>query len=112
VFLNLENIRGDNDGATFDVYLSFPVPGQSSALPDTYVGSISLFGVRKASRPDSQHGGKGVSQVLDITEVFDKLSAGGNPLLGQLTVRFVPVTDVRAEDRITVGRVSLYRQGH
>lgn len=112
VFLNLENIRGDNDGATFDVYLSFPVPGQHSALPDQRVGSISLFGVRKASRPDSQHGGKGVSHVLDITEVFDKLSASSGPLLGQLSVRFVPVTDVRAEDRITVGRVSLYRQGN
>ncbi|MGE8177504.1 tyrosinase family protein [Pseudomonas fluorescens] len=111
VYLNLENIRGNNDAATFDVYVSLPTEGSSSALPDQCVGSISLFGVRKASSPDSQHGGKGVSHVLEITDVFDKLSASGHPVLAKLQVRFVPVTDVQAEDNITVGRVSVYRQG-
>jgi len=112
VFLNLENIRGNNDAATFDVYVSLPGEGKAPALPDECVGSVSLFGVRKASSPDSQHGGKGVSHVLEITDLFDKLTASGVPDLTQLKVRFVPVTDVQPEDNITVGRVSVYRQGH
>lgn len=112
VFLNLENIRGDNDGATFDVYVSLPGDGQPSPLPEQCVGSISLFGVRKASSPDSRHGGKGVSHVLEITDIFDRLSASGIPDLAQLKVRFVAVTDVQPEDHITVGRVSVYRQGN
>ncbi|MFJ2364113.1 tyrosinase family protein [Pseudomonas sp. NPDC087697] len=111
VFLNLENIRGDNDAATYDVYISLPVEGQPSAHPDVRAGSISLFGVSNASRTDNQHGGKGLSHVLEITDIFDKLSASGAPDLTKLTVRFVAATEILPGDNISVGRVSVYRQG-
>lgn len=111
VFLNLENIRGNNDAATYDVYISLPVEGQSSAAPDVRAGSISLFGVSNASRTDSQHGGKGLCHVLEITDIFDKLSASGAPDLTKLTVRFVAATQILPGDNVSVGRVSVYRQG-
>ncbi|MFI4976633.1 MAG: hypothetical protein ACHP84_19025, partial [Caulobacterales bacterium] len=110
IYLNLENIRGFNDAATFYVYVNLPQGADPAAHPECLAGPISLFGVRKASAPDGEQAGNGVSEVLDITRIVDALHLSG-AALDHLKVTFTPGPHVKAGDRITVGRVSVYREG-
>jgi tyrosinase len=111
VFLNLENIRGVNDSAMFYVYVNLPKDAKPEDHPDHLAGVVSLFGVRKATREDSAHGGSGLNESLEITDVVDKLHLNNALDVDQLSVRFVSRTNIRPEDGISVGRVSVYRQG-
>lgn len=110
VFLNLENIRSNKDGAVIEVYVN--VPGvDRTQHPDVHVGTIALFGARQASLADQPHGGQGVTEVLDITHVVDTLYLAGNlNTLSNLEVRFLPRSGLTQEDNVTVERVSIYRQ--
>jgi tyrosinase len=72
---------------------------------------VSLFGVSKASRADDKHGGNGINETLEITDIIDALHLNNKLDLDHLTVRFVPRTKIQAADEISVRRVSVYRQG-
>lgn len=111
IFLNLENIRGRNDAAIFYVYVNLPQDANPEEHPDRLAGVVSLFGVQNATRTDDAHAGNGINEVLEITEIVDALHSSGTVDLDHLSVRFVPRTDVRPEDDISVGRVSVYREG-
>ncbi|HZQ34699.1 MAG TPA: tyrosinase family protein, partial [Dehalococcoidia bacterium] len=111
VFLNLENIRGLNDATVFYVYVNLPDDADPAAHPDHLAGVVSLFGVRKASRVDDAHAGNGINEALEITEVIDRLHLNDALDLDHLRVRFVPRTTIRPQDRISIGRVRVYRQG-
>ncbi len=107
VFLNLENIRGVNDAAVFYVYVNHP----SAAVPEALIGAVSLFGVRKATATDQAAAGNGITESLEMTDWVDQLRAAGVQDLNDIRVRLVPRTAVRPEDNISVGRISIYRQG-
>ncbi|HEY0332079.1 MAG TPA: tyrosinase family protein [Rhodopseudomonas sp.] len=111
VFLTLENIRGVNDAAVFYVYIDLPKDAKPEDNPDHLAGVVSLFGVRKASATDSTHGGNGINETLEITNVIDKLHLGHKLDADQLNVRFVSRTEITPDDAISVGGVSVYRQG-
>jgi tyrosinase len=111
VFLNLENIRGVNDAAVLDVYVNLPKGAKPEDNPDHLAGVVSLFGVRKATRRDSAHGGNGISETMEITDIVDKLHLNNALDLDHLDVRIVPRNQIRPGDDISVQRVSVYRQG-
>ena len=111
VFLNLENIRGVNDAAVLDVYVNLPKDAKPEDNPHHLAGAVSLFGVRKATRPDSAHGGNGISQTMEITDIVDRLHLNNALDLDHLDVHIVPRTEIRPGDDISVQRVSVYRQG-
>jgi tyrosinase len=111
VFLNLENIRGVNDAAVFYVYVNLPKGAKPEDNQDHLAGVVSLFGVRKATRTDSAHGGSGINESIEITDVVDRLHLNNTLDLNQIDVRFVPRTGIGPDDDISVGRVSVYRQG-
>ena len=73
VFLNLENIRGGNDGVIFDIYVGLPPGAKPEDHPENRAGAVALFGVAKASRDDGGHGGNGLVKVVEITKVIDAL---------------------------------------
>jgi tyrosinase len=108
VFLNLENIRAANDAAVFYVYVNLPDDADPKEHPENLAGVVSLFGASKASREGS---GNGITEVLEITHVIDALHLDNALDLEQLKVRFVPHTNIGPKDQISVGRVSVYRQG-
>jgi tyrosinase len=112
VLLNLENVRGVQDAAELDVYINLPEGAKHGDHPELFAGSVSLFGLRKASEKDEKHGGAGLNLVLDITEIVDALHLKKELDVDSLNVRIVPAHEVRDEDQITVGRVSIYRHGH
>lgn len=112
VFLKLENIRGFNDAALFSVYVGLPPEADPASHPENLAGTVSMFGVSKASRDATgSEGGNGLTQVFDISSIVDSLHLhGGLQDLESLDVRFVPYRPVRPESRISVGSVKMLRQ--
>lgn len=100
VYLQLENIRGTRDAQKLNVYVN----GQNA-------GSVGLFGLRKASAQDAEHAGEGLTFVLDITDIIDNLFLDNALNVDSLDVKILPRQAVPNSEEITVGRVSIYRQG-
>lgn len=100
VYLQLENVRGTRDSFILNV-----------SVNQQRAGSVALFGLRKATLKDGGHGGEGLTFVLDITNIIDNLFLNSTLDADSLDVRIVPNNAVPDSEEITVGRVSLYRQG-
>jgi tyrosinase len=111
VFLNLENVRGQFDAAAFDVYVGVPDGENLADHPERLAGTIAPFGLRKASDPEEEHAGQGLTFVLDITDIVDELHLSNSFDVDRLPVRIVPMHPIPDEAPITVGRISLFRQG-
>jgi tyrosinase len=111
IFLNLENIRAADDAVVLDVYINLPNSANPSDHPELYTGSVSFFGVSNASRSDQPHGGQGVTKVLEITDIIDTLHLSGEFDVSNLKVEFFSRKELKPADKVTVERVSIYRQG-
>lgn len=104
VFLNLENIRSKSDHVVIDVFVEAP------GAEEHHAGTFSLFGAQRASDPDAPHGGHGLTEVLEITDLVDELFASdGLDDLAHLEVHLRPRNEVTDEDDVSVGRVSVFR---
>jgi len=111
VFLNLENVRGQSDAAAFRVYVGVPAGEDPARHPDLLAGTIAPFGMRKATQPDSEHSGQGLTYVLDITKIASELNADGSFDTNHVPVQLVPLRALSEAQRISIGRISVYRQG-
>ena len=100
VYLRLENVRGEIDATK--LYVS---------INQQQVGHVALFGLRRASSVDGPHGGEGLTFVLDITDAVDNLFLGNALDTDSLDVRIEPNHQVPDDEELTVGRISIYRQG-
>ncbi len=100
VYLRLENVRGSIDATK--LYVS---------VNQQPVGRVALFGLQRASSQDGAHGGEGLTFVLDITNVVDNLFLGNALDANSLDVRIEPNHEVPDDEELSVGRVSVYRQG-
>ena len=110
VFLNLENVKGSSDGASFKVYVGLKPSEDPEQHPENMAGVVTLFGVHEASAQDGSHGGNGLNKVVEITKVVDRLHLDGVRELNEMPVRFV-LRRGQASD-IQIGRISIYRQGN
>ena len=99
-YLQLENVRGNIDANKLDV-----------SVNQQHVGTVALFGLRRASLKDGAHGGEGLTFVIDITDVIDNLFVDNALDANSLDVRITPSNPVADAAKITIGRVSVYRQG-
>jgi tyrosinase len=111
VFLNLENVRGKNDATSFSVYVGVPAGEPVANYSNRLAGSTALFGVRAASEPDGEHGGQGLTYVFDITRIVQELHADSSLDVEQLPVRIVPTNPVSDDEQLSIGRISIFRQG-
>ncbi len=106
VFLSLDNIRGFQEAALVKVYVG--IQGAAGDPPGELAGTISGFGVSRATRTGA---GNGITQVFDISGIVDDLHLQGALAdLEQLKVTFVPVTPLQPDGAISVGAVKLLRQ--
>ena len=120
IYLNLENITGTGVPGDFKVYIDMPNDTQPPAL----AGIMTTFGLERASDPNRRHGGSGLSQVFEITELADQLGLTQGAV-SQLHVSFVRdavplaenavpqgleeyVQPPRRDSAIRVGRISLF----
>jgi tyrosinase len=104
VFLRLEQIKTSHDGIPFTVYLDTP-DGQEHRA-----GLVTLFGASQASEPDGEHGGEGMTRVIEVSRIIDELHAADALKGGALRVRLVPRYPVPDAVDLSIGRISLYRQ--
>lgn len=111
VLLNLEGVRGQSDTVPFHVYVGLPEGADPAGHPELLAGSIAPFGLTEASRSDSDQGGGGLTFVLEITHIVDRLHAEGSFDVDTLEVTIVPVHAVTEEDNVSIGRISIFRQG-
>jgi tyrosinase len=111
VFLTLDNVVG-TFGGVLSVYINMPEDGKPAQYTQLRAGSIGLFGLRQASEPSGKHGGKGMNFTLDITKVIDQLHLSQSFDLDTLAVSLVASRAIPGSAPITVGRISIYRQGH
>ncbi len=109
IYLNLQDIRGLNDAAIFEAYIGLPKNTVPNDQPDYLGGVVSLFGVSRQSSVDRRRG-DGLSKIIDITPVVDRMYVGGRLRRDTLSIQIVPTSDIRPEDRISIGRISLYRR--
>lgn len=110
VFLNLENVRSRTDAVLFKVYVGLQTDADPADNPDNLAGTISLFGTALASDPMESHAGAGITHVIEITDIVDRLflnDAFGTP---ELSVDLVPVSDIPAAAGVEIGNISIYRQ--
>jgi len=110
VLLNLEDVRGTHDGTVLSVYIDLPAGAKAGGPGELLAGSVGLFGLRRASEQDAQHGGEGLTFTLDVTKIVDDLHLRNALAVDSLPVRVVPYQPVPDDEEITIGRVSLYRQ--
>ena len=106
VYLNVENIVGTDNTASYRVYINTP-EGQPPSK-EHYAGLLPMFGVAEASRDGDQHGGSGLTQVLDITDLVNRLKGANTWRPDDLKVTFVPKRKERTGSGLKVGRISLY----
>lgn len=111
VYLNLENVRGTQDASVLNVYVNLPEGANPKDHPELLAGSVGLFGLRRASMRDGRHGGQGLSFVLDITKIVDSLYLNKALDVDSIRVSILPHRAVPDQSEVTVGRVSIYRQG-
>lgn len=111
VFLNLENVRGVDDSAILQVYVDLPEGASPADHPELRAGSLALFGLEQASLPDGPHAGQGLNLGLEITKVIDTLQVDDKLNTNALDVRIVPRNPVPEDAKISIGRVSIFRQG-
>jgi tyrosinase len=109
--LRVEDVTGTNPATpAYEVYLNVPPDERPADHPNRRAGTIASFGIPEASRPDAEHGGVGITDVFDITQVVQTLKDedGG---IDAIAVTIVPADlDGEAEDGgdVHAGRVSLY----
>jgi tyrosinase len=111
VYLNLENVRGTRDATALSVFVDLPEGASPADHPELLAGTVGLFGLRRASTPGGQHVGGGLSFLLDISAIVDRLHLGGALNADALRVTIVPNRPLPDEPDVVVGRVSVYREG-
>jgi tyrosinase len=111
VYLNLENVRGSSNSAVLSVYIDLPGQAKPADHPELFAGSVGLFGLRRASEKEGVHGGGGLSFVLDITPVVDHLHLNRAFDSDSLGVKIVPDQPIPDRSPITIGKISIYREG-
>ncbi|WP_312076764.1 tyrosinase family protein [Chryseobacterium sp.] len=100
IYLVLENVKGNINANTLEV-----------SVNDQHAGFISLFGLRNASLGDSHGGRNGLSFSLDITQIIDQLHLENNlENVNSLDVKVAPDNEILPDTKITVGRISIYRE--
>ena len=112
VYLQLDQVKGALDGAVVGVYIDLPANPTPEQLRACHAGDVGLFGLRRASAAHGEHGGEGLSFVLDVSHLFDRLHQQGRITEGSVQVTLKPRRALPQSSKIEVGQLSLYRQPH
>ncbi len=105
VLLHLENLEGKENAGSYDVFVNLPRRADPGDHPQLHAGRISMFGARAAKRRVRDHARVGFSFVLDVTRIYQALSAAGSWDPEHVRVSLVPVYDW--SDEVKVGRISV-----
>lgn len=100
IYLQLENVKGTSNNNFLSVYVN-----------GAFVKAVSLFGIRRASMPDTSHGGSGLTFKLNITKIIDDLYLSKSFNIDALNVQIKTKNLIPSSTKITIDRISIYRVG-
>src|SRR3954453_7364846 len=86
VYLNLENVTGTGIAADYAPFIDRP----DDAEQPVRIGTLTPFGIARASLADGNQGGSGINQVFDITCIAEKLGITDGSI-DRLHVSFDPL---------------------
>ncbi|WP_258600095.1 tyrosinase family protein [Mesorhizobium sp. AR10] len=109
LYLALESVKGNLASGMLDVYLDLPEGAKPEEHAEKHVGSVALFGLNVASKPDGPHGGNGLSYTIDVTDQAKQFTAAGLGK-GLLKVTLQTRDGHSGDATITVGRLSLIKR--
>ena len=113
-FLRVEDVTGEQPAApAFDIYLNLPEGARASDHSELRVGSVASFGIPEATKREGEHGGIGVTDVFEITNVVRALGERGAWDETTVTVTVVPVDvmgEVEEGGDVRAGRISIYAE--
>lgn len=111
-YLRVEDVVGESPRTPgYDVYVNLPEDERGDAHPELRAGGIPSFGIPEASRPDSAHGGTGITDVFDITDVVATIEGSGGWDASNVKVTIVPVNgddDPEKGGDVRARRISVY----
>lgn len=111
-FLMLDNIRGDDNTAVYEVFVDYGEPGlelPSGRRREVLVGTLNTFGL-SVPRDEAGAGEGGFSRLYNITSVVRQMGFDEVPDLGNLHVRIAPITLNAEVPAPTIGRIAIYRE--
>lgn len=100
LYLNIENITGIDNSATYKVYVDTRSVVETGPAGE-YAGLLPMFGVKEASDP-------GLTHVYDITDMVGRLKMAHDWNARDLYVNFVALHKNVGLPDLRVGRISLY----
>lgn len=100
VYLQLEGVKGGADSNFLSVYVN-----------NTFIKSVSLFGLLGASLKNTAHGGAGLTFKFNITSIVDELHLESAIDINSLDVQIKSKDAPLDGDEITVERIGIYRSG-
>jgi|GEM_PF-5841097 len=106
VQLHFEDITGTGVPPIYDIYLNVSVKEELS--DKFYAGSLPFYGIDESSTPCLEHGGTGQHYVLDVSELFDKLSSLTDWSGKYLKISLESTKPMPVDASVTIGRISLY----
>ncbi|MFC5473551.1 tyrosinase family protein [Paraherbaspirillum soli] len=109
-YLNIENITSNGVPGSYAVYLDLPAGADPQQHQDLFAGTLPMFGVAEASRPDQEHPGSGLQYVLEVSAIIERLKAQGLWDPSRLAITFVARRQQGGYADVQIGRVSLYYQ--
>jgi tyrosinase len=108
-YLNLEHITASGRPPSYGVYLNLPAgDADPQGHEELFAGTLPMFGVAEASLATDEHGGGGLTYVLDVTDLVERLKARGAWDPAKMHVTFAPLKAGADSGGVKVGRVSLY----
>ncbi len=106
VFLNVEGVKGKAASGVLNVILTAPDGNPDDAGPDA-TKTLVFFGLANATSVEGPHGGSGLSQTVDITDIATRLMSDGP--LGELDAHLAQPAG--GGEELTVDRISIFVQG-
>lgn len=100
VYLYLEGVKGGGDSNFLSVYVN-----------QTFVKSVSLFGLLGASTKNTPHGGAGLNYKFNITNIIDDLHLDRAIDINSLNIQIKSKNSLSGDGEITVDRIGIYRSG-
>lgn len=108
VYIALENMRGTFDATVLRVQIRVRSPNGGGTAAEVYLGSIALFGLRKASVSHPGGTNAGLTSYLDFTSQANQLFGQALPPDAQFQVSIHPHHELPDGIEISIERIRIY----
>lgn len=110
LYIALDAVRGDLPSPVIEVYVNLPDGARPEDHADLLAGSITLFGLKVASKADGPHAGNGLGFTLDITDLANRLQTAGGFDVNSIKVTLVPRTQISDATPVTIQSVKVLKR--